>query len=91
MVTKSIPVQVVQSPVSIYKFGGIELGPLQHQTLLKKEQNYIITTLAVEQEIPSVGELVTGQDVVKWSHQLVALPVAITLTDNNNRLCVLVI
>jgi len=94
MVTKSVPVQFagsLQSSVSIYNFEGIQLGPLPHQTLLNNKQHYTITTLAVEQETPSVGELVTGQDVIKWSYQLVASPVVITLTDNNNRLCVLVV
>jgi len=98
MTTKGVPAQVeyLQSPIFIHNFGGIQLGPLPHQTLLNKEQHYTttttttttITTLAVEQVTPSVGELVTGRYVIKWSYQLVAPPVVITLTD---RLCVLVI
>jgi len=74
MATKSIPLQVpdyshlITSPVSIYQFREVPLGPHVHNNSSQLEEHnmYMKCTktivVPVEQETCSIGELVTGRD-----------------------------
>jgi len=68
MTTKSTPLQVPDhssSPVSIYQFREVPLGPHVHNKLEEHNMSIECTetiVVPVEQETCSIGELVTGRD-----------------------------
>ena len=77
MTTKSIPLQVsdyshlITSPISIYQFREVPLGPHVHNNSSQLEEyntfDYLknienILVLPVQEQTRSIGELVTGRD-----------------------------
>ena len=74
MTAKSIPLQVpdhsqlISSPISIYQFREVPLGPHVHNNSSQLEEHNMsmkcteTTVVPVEQETFSIGELVTGRD-----------------------------
>ena len=74
MTTKSIPLQVpdysqlISSPISIYQFREVPLGPHVHNNLSQLEEHNMsmkcteTIVVPVEQETCPIGELATGKD-----------------------------
>ena len=76
MTTKSIPLQVpdyfhlITSPISIYQFREVPLGPHVHNNSSQLEEyntfdylkNIEFLVLPVQEQTRSIGELVTGRD-----------------------------
>jgi len=92
MATKSITIQgpdyfyLITSPISIYQFREVPLGPHVHNNSTQLEEyntfDYLknvenISVLPVQEQTRSIGELVTGRDsfvantlTVNWLCQL---------------------
>ena len=77
MTTKSIPLQVtdysqlISSPISIYQFREVPLGPHVHNNSSQLEEHKVfdyleyietIVVLPVQEQTQSTGQLVTGKD-----------------------------